>query len=205
MKLCEQNLRLARAQGAPGEADVAEGDARRLRSVLSRAFARMAEFRGRVDLIVTSPPYENREPKVNGSRGVFDTEAFRRLKADYLAQSDPRSLARLSGARYMTEMAGVYAECFAVLRPGGFIAVAVRDAWRRGRLMALPWQTITLCEQAGFHLYQHNVAVLAAVRGAELAPRASFWQLLHLRRARTQGEPLSLVAHEDVLIFRRPQ
>lgn len=68
----------------------------------------------------------------------------------------------------------------------------------------LAGETIALCEQAGLNYWQHVVALLATVRGAELIPRPSFWQILQTRKAISRGERPQLVCHEDVLVFRRP-
>jgi hypothetical protein len=35
--------------------------------------------------------------------------------------------------------------------------------------------------------------------------RPSFWQTLHARRRREKGDRTQVVAHEDVLVFRKPQ
>jgi modification methylase len=35
-------------------------------------------------------------------------------------------------------------------------------------------------------------------------PRPSFFQLNQVRKARANGLPLRIIAHEDVLVFRRP-
>jgi hypothetical protein len=43
-----------------------------------------------------------------------------------------------------------------------------------------------------------------SVRGEQLVPRASFFQLNEVRRARQHGVPLRVIAHEDVLVFGRP-
>jgi hypothetical protein len=48
------------------------------------------------------------------------------------------------------------------------------------------------------------VALLAAARDGRLMPRHSFWQLTSLRKARSPRQPLLLIAHEDILVFRRP-
>jgi hypothetical protein len=45
---------------------------------------------------------------------------------------------------------------------------------------------------------------LATVRDSELVMRPSFWQTLHARRRRAQGDRTLVVAHEDVLVFRKP-
>jgi hypothetical protein len=56
---------------------------------------------------------------------------------------------------------------------------------------------------AGLAPAERCVALLAAARDGRLIPRHSFWQLASLRKARTRGQPLLLIAQEDVLVFRR--
>jgi modification methylase len=51
---------------------------------------------------------------------------------------------------------------------------------------------------------QRCVALLAGLRGQGLIPRASFFQLHNIRQARAAGVAQHLIAHEDVLLFRRP-
>ena len=46
------------------------------------------------------------------------------------------------------------------------------------------------------------MALLCALRGGKLVSRASFFQLNHQRRT---FERTLLIAHEDVLVFRRRQ
>jgi modification methylase len=48
------------------------------------------------------------------------------------------------------------------------------------------------------------VALLAGIRGGQLIPRPSFFQLDNTRKARARGEPWHLIVHEDILIFRAP-
>ena len=57
-------------------------------------------------------------------------------------------------------------------------------------------------EQAGLVLYERNIALLAGLRDDHLVPRTSFFALDQARRARAQGIPRSVVAHEDLLCFR---
>ena len=69
----------------------------------------------------------------------------------------------------------------------------------------LAGETIALCEEAGLRYWQHVVALLATVRGDELVPRPSFWQILQTRKAIARGERPQLVCHQNVLVFRRPR
>jgi hypothetical protein len=45
--------------------------------------------------------------------------------------------------------------------------------------------------------------MLAAVREGQIVHRASMFGLMAVRRARADGVPVHLIAHEDVLVFRR--
>ena len=74
--------------------------------------------------------------------------------------------------------------------------------WRRdGVLVDFPSAVTAAAERAGLVLVERNVALLAGVRGDRLVPRASFFQLTHVRNARASGTPLRVIAHEDVLVF----
>lgn len=50
---------------------------------------------------------------------------------------------------------------------------------------------------------QRCAAMLAAVRDGQIVHRASMFGLMAVRRARAEGIPVHLVAHEDVLVLRR--
>jgi modification methylase len=73
-----------------------------------------------------------------------------------------------------------------------------------GALRNLSCETIALCEDAGLLYWQRVIGLLATVRDDELVMRPSFWQTLHARRRRAKGDRTQVVAHEDVLVFRKP-
>ncbi len=160
-------------------------------------------FRERTDLMVTSPPYAC-------EAGVIDKQAWlsgRRLcDASTLNYSaDPDNIGHARGAHYYAAMAEVYAQCYAVLRPGGLLVAVTKNMRSRRRLVDLATITIGLANGAGFGYVQHNIALHAAVRHGELVSRPSFWQLNQTERARQSGLPLHLIAHEDVLVFMKPK
>jgi hypothetical protein len=62
---------------------------------------------------------------------------------------------------------------------------------------------VRLARTAGFTYLQHVVALLCAVRDGELVALPSPCDLTEIRRARTEGLPVHLVAHENVLVFRK--
>ncbi len=193
--LARQNLAVALPLGRAGRGEVRVGDARRLPELL-------ADVAGTVDLVATSPPYACTPGMIDKPAWRHGGTLARRDTENYSA--DRANLGHARGAAYLAEMAVVYAGCFEVLRPGGLLVTVTRNLRRRGRVFDLAGATVSLAEQAGFQYLQHVVALLAAVRDGGLHPRPSFWQLTQTRRALGRGEPASLLAHEDVLVFERP-
>ena len=64
--------------------------------------------------------------------------------------------------------------CRRLLRPGGFLVLTARPYRRGGELIDLPGQPEQLALEAGLELHDRLVALLCALRGSELVPRASF-------------------------------
>jgi hypothetical protein len=118
--------------------------------------------------------------------------------------TDKTNLGHARGRAYLAAMAEVYEACAAVLKPGGFLILATKDMRSGGTLHNLSGDTITLCENLGLNYWQRIIGMLATVRDSEIVMRPSFWQTLHARRMRARGERAHVVAHEDVLVFRKP-
>jgi SAM-dependent methyltransferase len=194
-RIATGNLDLARQQGATGRAMVVTGDAATLADLVPAA------LHGRVALVVTSPPYGR---TVHGlvrptPHGVHKT-ANR-----YSDHHDPGNLAHRDMAGLIDGFTRILAGCRRLLRPGGTVVVTARP-WRRdGELVDLPSAVLAAGTAAGLTPVERCVALLAAVRGGQLVARPSFFQLQRIRAARTNGMPLHLIAHEDVLVLRRPQ
>ncbi|WP_328372815.1 TRM11 family SAM-dependent methyltransferase [Micromonospora zamorensis] len=189
--IADANIRHAHDQGASGRASVIRGDATRLMSLVPKALT------GQVALVVTSPPYG---PTVHGlvrpgEHGV--------VKYDdrYNDGEDKGNLAY----RDLTGLADGFAEilrgCATLLRPGGAVVVTARPWRKRGELVDLPSAVIAAGLRAGLVPTERCVALLAAVRHGQLVARPSFFQLQQVRKARSSGVPMHLIAHEDVLIF----
>lgn len=217
--LARGNVEHARRQGARGRSRVICGDARSLTALDRR-------LRGRVDLLLSSPPYGNAilgDPCAG--RGAARARACegRRLTARDRERSRHACRAHRYGpcagnlaglpygkldssprrASYLSEMGDVYRACAAVLKPGGFLVVVTRQMRRGGRLRDLAADTIVLCERAGLSYWQHVIALHAPIRDNRLHPRPSLWQTLHHRRALAAGRRPCLPVHEDLLVFRR--
>jgi modification methylase len=193
--LARANLAHALSAGQAALAEVRVGDARRLPELL-------ADLVGRVDLVVTSPPYAC-------DAGMIDKPAWRAgqplcPKDTLNYSSNPANLGRARGQSWRTAIAKVLAGCAQVLRPGGLLVTVTKNTRRAGRLNDLATATVQLANQAGFLYLQHILALHAAVRHGGLVARPSFWQLTQTRKARARGEPAHLVVHEDVLVFTKP-
>jgi SAM-dependent methyltransferase len=186
------NLALAHDQGATGRAMVVRGDATRLAELIPAA------VRGRVALVVTSPPYG---PAVHGH--VRPTPAGVVKSANrYSDAPDPANLAHRDWPGLLDGFTRILAGCAALLRPGGTVVVTARPWRKHGELVDLPSAVLAAGAAAGLVPVERCVALLAAVRGGRLVPRPSFFQLQQIRRARAAGIPLHLIAHEDVLVLR---
>ena len=191
--LAAANVAHARRQGAAGTAEVAGGDARQLPALLPAAA-------GRVALVVTSPPYGRHvhgqvraEPRPGGG-GV--------RKYDNRYSDDPANLASRGLDELLAGFTAILAGCAVLLRPGGTVVVTARPWRQRGELVDLPGAILAAGAAAGLVPAERCVALLAGLRGQQLIPRPSFFQLDNIRKARARGEPWHLIVHEDVLVFR---
>jgi modification methylase len=192
--IADANITHAQARGATGRAAVIRGDATRLLSLVPSALA------GRVALVVTSPPYG---PTVHGLVRPGEGGVAKHDNA-YNDGTDKGNLAY----RDLTGLADGFAQilkgCAVLLRPGGTVVVTTRPWRKHGQLVDLPSAVIGAGLRAGLVPTERCVALLTAVRNGRLVARPSFFQLSSIRKARTAGTPLHLIAHEDVLIFVKP-
>ena len=195
-QIAAANIAHARRGGAAGNAEVIRGDARQLPALLPPGTA------GRAALVVTSPPYgpslhgQVRAEQRHGGGGVE--------KYDNRYSRDPANLAHHGLDDLLAGFTAILAGCKMLLRPGG-VAVVTARPWRsHGELVDLPAAVLAAGASAGLIPAARCVALLAGLRGSQLIPRPSFFQLDNLRKARRRGEPWHLIVHEDLLIFRAP-
>lgn len=192
--LTSRNLQHAKAQGATGTAQVVCGDARNITTVF-------AELRGKVALVLTSPPYgahthgQVRTRRDNGGGQI--------KKTNYRYSSDPGNLAHCGLEELLTGFGRILAGCAELLQPFGVVAVTVRPIRVRGELIDLPGRVVETAERSGLVLTDRLVALLCGLRDGRLVNRASFFQMLETRRARDKGIPACATAHEDLLLFQR--
>jgi modification methylase len=192
--LARANLAHAAQQSAPGTGDVADGDGRDVATLVDPA------VRGHVALVLTSPPYG---PSVHGH--ITARAGLGVAKRNERYSDDPSNLAHVGCHALLDAFAQILAACVPLLRPGGIVAVTARPWRRHGTLIDLPSSVAAVGDQVGLVPFERNVALLAGLRGDELVPRTSFFQLTQVRKAREAAMPLRVIAHEDVLVFRKPE
>jgi modification methylase len=214
-KLARANIKHAHRQGAHPPAHVIQGDARRLPRLLTTQAQRLLTRTtgqsdklahmpyGHVDLILTSPPYACQIADVSTENLMSGVGPIRRQDTSNYSP-DRSNLGHARGGAYLTAMAEVYAACVSVLKPGGFLILVTKDMRSGGALRNLSGETITLCEDLGLRYWQRIIGLLATIRDDGLVMKPSLWQTLTVRRARARGELVHVVAHEDVLVFRKP-
>jgi tRNA G10 N-methylase Trm11 len=190
--LAAVNIALAERQGATGTGEVYTGDSRQLPVLLP------PQVRGKVALVVTSPPYG---PSTHGHvrtpgprRGKVQKVHHRYGGSDNLAYRDHDTLAVGFGE--------ILAGCRAVLRPGGHVVITARPYRRHGELVDIPGMVVAAGQAAGLELVEECVALMAGVRDGVLVPRASFFQIKNVGDAIDRGDPQWIPQHEDVLILK---
>jgi modification methylase len=196
--LAAANLTLARDQGASGRGLVTRGDARQLGRGL------LDELANRVNLIVTSPPYgSSLHGQVRtGPQPVEQYDNRYSHNRDNLAEL-PQRRGRRGRPSFAAALAEILTGCRRLLVPGAALVVTARPYRRGGALVDLPGQLEQLAADSGYELHDRLVALLCRLRGAQLVPRPSFFQM---RQQRTGAIPrMLLIAHEDVLVFRKPR
>jgi DNA modification methylase len=192
--LAAANLNHAREESAPGHGLALKGDACQLGHGL------LDEYRGKVALILTSPPYG---PSLHGQvrKGEHGVQKF-----DFRYSENPDNLAHLpqtAGRRkpsFDSVLAEILAGCRRMLAPNGHLVMTVRPYRRDGRLIDLPGQLQQLAAANGLSLHDRHAALLCGLDGTRLVPRASFFQIRHQRSGAFPR--MLIIAHEDVLVFR---
>jgi hypothetical protein len=193
--LAADNIRLATSQGATGTGEVYQGDSRRLPALVP------PELRGRIALVITSPPYGS------STHGHVRTPGARRGKVRKIHHKYGADAANLAYTDHDELAAGftqILTGCAAILRPGGHVAITARPYRRHGELVDIPGMVVAAGTNAGLHLIEECATLIAGVRDGKLVSRSSFFQLKNARAAIEAGDPQWIAAHEDVLIFVRP-
>ena len=186
------NVAHARTQGATGHGEIICGDGRHVAALVDPA------VRGLVALVLTSPPYG---PSLHGRVTAVPGHGVHKSHDRY--SSDPANLAHVGLDALLDAMRVMLTGVAILLRPGGMVVMTVRPWWRNGRLIDLPGMLARTGEAAGLVLYERNVALLCGLRDDQLVPRASFFALEQVRKARARGVPRLVTGHEDLITWRK--
>ena len=192
-ELASANIAHARSHGATGTATVITGDARHLPNLIDPDLA------GRVALVLTSPPYGRastaRSPPAPARAWPSSTTPTPPTQPTSAGSTNPPC---------STPSSKSWPAASTCCAPGGLLVLTARPYRHRDQLVDLPGQLTQVAEATGLMLYERNAALLVGLREDRLVPRPSFFQLNQVRKARAHGLPLRIIAHEDVLVFRRP-
>jgi modification methylase len=192
-KHARRNITHATDHGAAGRAEVHVGDGRQLATLIDPS------LHGTAALVLTSPPYG---PSLHGQ--VRATPGRGVAKRGDRYSDDPANLGAVDLSTLVDAVTDILTGAATLLRPGGVVAMTVRPWRHHGALVDLPGRIGQLASTAGLDLFERNVALLAGLRGDRLVSRSSFFALDHARRATRTGDTRLVIAHEDVLVFRRP-
>lgn len=194
--LAQANLALAAAHGHTAWGQAVTGDARNLAALVPEG------SHGQVALVLTSPPYGRR------THGVVRNAPGTGVHKRHFLYGDRSTgnLAYLGMDRLLDGWREIVAGSMQVLKPGGVFVFTSRPIRRApDDLIDLPGELFTAALSVGLEPVERCAAMLAAVRDGQIIHRAAVFALMAVRKARADGIPVSLVAHEDVYVLRRPR
>jgi hypothetical protein len=176
--IAQGNIKAAKRSGAWPDAALLRGGRRGIGGGAGAVSARMAGLPGRVDLVVT---------------------ALRYPRPRWGSPLDP--MAALD--RATIRLAGALTGCVPWLGRSGRVIVAAapfRD--RDGMLLDTLGAVLTAARTAGLVPVARCVAVTGAVRDERVVTWAGLLERRRAARAHKAGQPITLRAHQDVLILR---
>ncbi|MDR7172902.1 precorrin-6B methylase 2 [Nocardia kruczakiae] len=193
-ELARTNLALARDAGIELDAAVHQGDARKLPTLLPE------RLRGRVDLVITSPPYGD---STHGHVRVRAGEGVHKTDHRYGSVLDRGNLANVGLGRLLSGFTRILTGAAEFLAPGGHVVITARPWRQHAELVNLPAHLITCGTLAGLTPVERCVALLGRLSDGELVARSSFFQRDFIVKQRRAGLPMHLIAHEDVIVLQK--
>ncbi|WP_435593796.1 TRM11 family SAM-dependent methyltransferase [Nocardia sp. bgisy118] len=194
-ELARTNIELAREAGIDLDAAVFHGDARKLGDLIP------AELRGQASLVITSPPYGD---SLHGHVRANRRQPVLKSNHRYGQVLDRGNLANVGLGRLLSGFTKILAGTAEYLAPGGHVVITARPWRQHAELVPLPSHLYTCGELAGLVPVERCVALLGRLSDGELVARSSFFQRDFVVKQRSSGLPIHLIAHEDVVILRKP-
>ncbi|MEV6256924.1 DNA methyltransferase [Nocardia sp. NPDC051911] len=195
-ELARNNIELAREAGIDLDANVYHGDARKLPELIP------AQLRGQASLVITSPPYGD---SLHGHVRANRTQPVLKTNHRYGQVLDRGNLANVGLGRLLSGFTKILAGAAEYLAPGGHVVITARPWRQHAELVPLPSHLYTCGELAGLVPVERCVALLGRLSDGELVTRSSFFQRDFVVKQRAAGLPIHLIAHEDVVILRKPE
>ncbi|WP_431953244.1 TRM11 family SAM-dependent methyltransferase [Nocardia lijiangensis] len=195
-ELARTNIELAREAGIDLDAAVFHGDARKLPDLIP------AELRGQASLVITSPPYGD---SLHGHVRANRRQPVLKSNHRYGQVLDRGNLANVGLGRLLSGFTKILAGAAEYLAPGGHVVITARPWRQHAELVPLPSHLYTCGELAGLVPVERCVALLGRLSDGELVARSSFFQRDFVIKQRSAGLPIHLIAHEDVVILRKPE
>ena len=177
---------------------------------------------GDVDAVVTSPPYEGINPEKSSAsidyRKNYETYrdsgggmsyeryvAIQKKHSEGYGESEGQ-IGKAAGETYWQAVDAVYGQCLQAIRPGGYMAVVVKDCVKKKKRVGLCDQTLRLLRRIGFEPVERIRAHLVVERRSAglfgpictRTERKSFFR----RLAEAKGSPR--IDWEEVLFVRKP-
>ena len=198
-ELARTNIGLAREAGIDLDAAVYQGDARKLPALLPES------LRGRVDLVLTSPPYGDSVHGRVTANANNNTRPIKKFNHRYGASVlDRGNLANVGVGRLLSGFTRILVGAAEYLAPGGHVVITARPWRQHAELVNLPAHLVTCGALAGLVPVERCVALLGRLTDGDLKARSSFFQRDFILKQRAAGLPMHLIAHEDVIILRKP-
>lgn len=122
----------------------------------------------------------------------------------------PGNIGNNTGDTFWSGGATIVAQCYAILRPGGYAAFVTGDFVRNKQRVPFGEQWLALCESVGFEPVLWAVAHKEEYQGTQTSMFGEDVELTKtkvsfFRRLANRNNPDAAITNEDVLFVRKPQ
>ncbi len=157
--------------------------------------------------VVSSPPFENGIPQQDKSF-LAPHDSTRNLQVAVYGTTDG-NIGNNTGDTFWSAAAAIVAQCYAILRPGGYAAWVTGDFVRNRQRVPFGQQWLNLCVSCGFEPVLWAVAWKSEHNGAQMdifgeAQELRKEKVSFFRRLANQKNPDAAIVNEDVLFVRKP-
>ncbi len=162
--------------------------------------------------VVTSPPYAASEVASRAPSGAdVDARKEKRANDDWSGYGEtPGNIGNNTGDTFWSGGATIVAQCYAILRPGGYAAFVTGDFVRNKQRVPFGEQWLALCESVGFEPVLWATAHKEEYQGTQTSMFGEDVELTKtkvsfFRRLANRNNPDAAITNEDVLFVRKPQ